>query len=92
MNSDVAGVLIEFISILGNVLFIAVLVRALISWFMPNDGTGLGRVLYDITEPILRPIRRLLPPVGGIDFSPILAIILIQLVSHVLQQAIQNST
>lgn len=51
---------------------------------MPNDGTGLTRILNDITEPILGPIRRVLPPVSGIDFSPILALIIIQIVSFIL--------
>jgi YggT family protein len=78
------GLITTFISILGNVLFFAILIRALLSWFMPNDGTGLTRVLQDITEPVLQPIRRILPPVSGIDFSPIVAMVLIQVVSSVL--------
>lgn len=73
-----------FISILATVLTLAVFVRALLSWFMPNDSTGLTRVLLDITEPVLRPIRRILPPVSGIDFSPIVAMIAIQVVSNIL--------
>ena len=79
-----ADVLIDFIRILSWALLIAIIVRALLSWFVPNDGTGMTRVLLDITEPVLAPIRRMLPPVGGIDFSPILALILIQLASYVL--------
>jgi YggT family protein len=55
------------------------------SWVMPTQsGSGLMRVLFDITEPVLAPVRRILPPVSGIDFSPILAIILIQIVNYVL--------
>jgi len=80
----VANVIVSFISILSYVLVIAIIVRALLSWFMPAGGTGLSRVLVDVTEPVLAPIRRLLPSVGGIDFSPILAILLVQLVSRVL--------
>ena len=78
------SVLSQFISILGMVLVFAILIRALMSWFMPADGSGFMRVLLDITEPILAPIRRILPPVGGIDFSPILAMVLIYAVSAVL--------
>jgi YggT family protein len=77
-------VIITFISILATVLTLAVFIRALMSWIMPNDSTGLTRVLQDITEPVLRPIRRVLPPVSGIDFSPIVAMIVIQVVSQVL--------
>ncbi len=41
-------------------------------------NSSVGRILVDITEPILGPIRRLLPSAGGIDFSPIVAIIALQ--------------
>ena len=58
---------------------------------MPQDGSGLTRVLLDITEPILAPIRRVLPPVAGIDFSPILALILVQLVSQLVTQLLASS-
>ena len=82
---------ITFIHILGTVLMIAIIIRALMSWIMPQDGSGLTRVLLDITEPILAPIRRVLPPVSGIDFSPLLAIILLQLVSQLTTQLLASS-
>lgn len=85
------AVLAQFISILGTVLVFAILIRALMSWFMPADGSGFMRVLLDITEPILAPIRRILPPLGGIDFSPILAMVLIYAVSAVLQSLIASA-
>jgi YggT family protein len=86
-----ADIVISFINILTTVLFVAILVRALMSWIMPNDSTGLSRVLVDVTEPVLAPIRRILPPVGGIDFSPILAMVLIQIVGRVLASLVANS-
>lgn len=82
---------ITFIHILANVLLIAIIVRALMSWIMPQDSSGFTRVLLDITEPILAPIRRVLPPVSGIDFSPILAMILVQLVSSLATQLLASS-
>lgn len=83
--------IITFIHILATVLVIAIIIRALMSWIMPQDGSGLTRVLLDITEPILAPIRRVLPPVAGIDFSPILAMILVQLVSQLVTQLLASS-
>lgn len=77
-------ILAQFVSILGTVLTFAILIRALMSWFMPAGGGGMMSVLLDITEPVLAPIRRVLPPVGGIDFSPLLAIVLVQIVSQVM--------
>lgn len=81
-----------FISILGSVLSFAIIIRALMSWVMPVDGSGLTRVLVDVTEPVLAPIRRVLPPVGGIDFSPLLAIILINVVSQLLVRLLVASS
>jgi YggT family protein len=80
-----------FINILGTVLSFAIFARALLSWFMPAGGSGFARVLQDITEPVLAPIRRVLPPVGGIDFSPLLAIVLVQVVSNVLVSLLVTS-
>jgi YggT family protein len=80
----VIEILRTFISLLGTVLWVAILIRALMSWVMPQDSSGLSRVLIEITEPVLAPIRRVLPSLGGIDFSPFLAIILIQVVQTIL--------
>ena len=76
----ITDTLVTFISILGTVLSLAIIIRALMSWVMPVNGAGFSRVLIDVTEPILAPIRRWLPPLGGIDFSPLIAIIAIQVV------------
>jgi YggT family protein len=49
------------------------LARVLISWVSPNPYHPAVRTLYDLTEPVLRPCRSLLPAYQGIDFSPIVA-------------------
>lgn len=56
------------------------LARILLSWFQPNPYHPVVRFLYQSTEPVLAPFRRLLPPLGGIDFSPILAFFVLQIV------------
>ena len=56
-----------------------VIIRALISWFNPDPRNQLYRLLYDITEPVLLRIRRILPDMRGIDISPIVLILLIHL-------------
>lgn len=83
--------LIDFVRILGTVLWVSILIRALMSWIMPGGGGGLTSVLADITEPILSPIRRVLPPISGIDFSPLLAIILINVVENLLINVLASS-
>jgi YggT family protein len=55
------------------------------------DAGAFGRLLADITEPIVGPIRRVLPPVGGFDLSPILAIILVQILGSFLAQLANNA-
>ena len=53
-----------------------VIIRALISWVNPDPWNPIVRVLYQVTEPVLRPIRRMLP-MTGIDFSPVIVILAI---------------
>ncbi len=72
--------LIQFINILVTVLYVAILARVLLSWFRIGPDSSLMpmvRIVYQITEPVLAPIRRLLPGMGAIDLSPMIAIILI---------------
>jgi YggT family protein len=51
------------------------------SWFNPQLSGRIGRVLFDLTEPVLAPIRRVLPQGQALDFSPLVAFLLLQLVS-----------
>ena len=55
------------------------LARVLIGWFQVDPYNPLVRALYQLTEPLLAPIRRLLPPAGMFDFSPIVGFIVIRL-------------
>ncbi len=73
-----AGVLDVFFFILSVIQWL-VIVAAVISWLNPDPRNPIVQFLYRSTEPILRPFRRLLPPgrTGGIDFSPILVILVI---------------
>jgi YggT family protein len=78
--SDLAGI----IQLLFTVLSFAIIGRALLSWFDPRMQSSIGRVLVEITEPIIAPIRRVVPSLGMIDISPIIALILIQLLSRLI--------
>jgi YggT family protein len=53
--------------------------RVLLSWFRHNPHNPLIKFVYEITEPVLAPFRRIIPMVGAIDFSPIVAIIALRL-------------
>jgi YggT family protein len=53
-----------------------IIIRALISWVSPNPYNPIVRFLYRATEPVLRPVRRIIPLGGmGIDFSPVIVIL-----------------
>lgn len=53
-------------------------IYVILSWFGDRGGNPLGSILAQIIEPILRPARRLLPPIGGLDLSPLIVILLLQ--------------
>lgn len=74
-----------FISTLAGVLTLAIFVRVILSWIRVQLPLGLNEFVFGVTEPILGPIRRALPFMGGIDFSPFIAIILIELVARILR-------
>ena len=76
--------LIGLIGLAGQALTLVLIAGALISWVVPDPSNPLVRLLSRITEPILSPIRRLLPPMGGMDFSPLIAIIAIQFLTRML--------
>lgn len=68
-----------FIVTLCQVLTIAVVARAIVSWFPVSPGNRLVALLYHVTEPILEPLRRIVPRIGMIDITPLIAIILFQI-------------
>ena len=74
----------EFLSILLTVLYIAILARVLLSWFPINPSNPLVRLLWDITEPILAPLRRVIPRIGMFDLSPLAAFLVITFLAQAL--------
>lgn len=65
-----------------NLFVIAIFVRVILSWFPLAPGGAMSSVysvLYTVTEPVLGPIRRMLPSVGMLDISPIVVIVLVQI-------------
>ncbi|MGZ8512550.1 MAG: YggT family protein [Candidatus Limnocylindria bacterium] len=75
--------LLTFIQLLAYVVWFLLLARVVLSWTNPRGGGGLVAFIYQATEPILAPIRRLLPPTAGIDFSPLVAILLLGVIIRV---------
>ncbi len=66
-----SGFLVVFLQVLVTVLWLMVVARVLLSWVNPTLEGPVGRFLFDTTEPLLAPIRRILPQSGMVDFSPL---------------------
>jgi YggT family protein len=76
---NTTSILITFLNSVNLILWVSILARVLMSWFAVDSAAGpVVRLLDDITEPILGRLRRIIPPIGMIDITPIVAIILIQ--------------
>jgi YggT family protein len=73
-----------FINVLASALVVIVLVRVLLSWVPLRLPLGLGDLVFTVSETVLGPIRRALPSMGGLDLSPFVAVILIQVVQAIL--------
>jgi YggT family protein len=71
-----------------NIYIFIVVARAIISWVNPDPYNPIVRFLYIATEPVLRYVRRLMPIVSGIDFSPIIVMIALFFIDQVLVQSI----
>lgn len=79
---------IWLIEAIVQILIIAIVARALVSWFRADPRHPLIQVLNAITEPILGPLRRIIPPMGTFDITPIVAIILLEVIGRVLVYAL----
>ena len=72
-----------FIYVFCQLLSLIIVARALLSWIVPNPYEQPMRFLYEVTEPILAPLRRIIPRIGMIDITPIVAIIILQVLAEV---------
>ncbi len=75
----------NFLRLLFLALYVVLLGRVIMSWVNPRFDSPVGRFLFETTEPILQPIRRVLPPMGMIDFSPIVAFLLLSVIAAALR-------
>lgn len=75
---------VVILAIIINFLIIIIVIRAIVSWISPDPYNPIVRAIYAITEPILMPLRGILPVAGGFDLTPIIAILLLLLVRTLL--------
>jgi YggT family protein len=84
------NLLANFIDFVFTLLNLAILARVLLSWVRVSPYHPAVEFLYRITEPILAPLRRVIPPVGMVDISPVIALLLLQIVQQVLVAIIRG--
>lgn len=77
---------LRFVDILTNALMVAILIRAILSWFPISRENPFAQVVYQVTEPILAPLRRVVPSIGVIDITPLVAIFLLQMINVLIFQ------
>jgi YggT family protein len=82
------NIILGFANVLGVVLDIykcIIIIRALISWVNPDPYNPIVQALTRLTEPVLRPLRKLAPPYKvGVDLSPLIAILIILFLDYAL--------
>jgi len=80
---------VEFVLVciryLCEVLTLAIIFRVILFWFSPSPTHRLAIILLQITEPFLRPLRRIIPRAGTLDFTPLAAIVILMLISYLLR-------
>ena len=76
---DIIGLVRLLFELYALILF----VRVMLSWIQIDPSNPLARIVYQLTEPLLAPIRQLLPQGGGLDLSPIVAFIALLIVEQI---------
>jgi YggT family protein len=79
----VIEILVLFINALSQLLVILVIISVILSYFM-DPYHPIRRSIDGVVEPMLAPIRRIVPPLGMIDLSPLVLIILIQVLANII--------
>lgn len=80
------GLLISFLTLVLEAYLIVILIRVVFSWVSPFPTNPVSRLAWRLTEPVLAPIRRALPPMSGIDLSPLVVWLVLIVVLGFLRQ------
>lgn len=74
--------LLKLIVLTLNLYTFTLFIQAILSWVGPGVSNPAGSILWSINEPLLRPVRRLIPPLSGLDLSPLVAILVLQVLNR----------
>ena len=80
--------MISIINIAFEILTYIIFIRVILSWFSHNPYQPIIKLIYQISDFVLSPIRNVVSPIGGIDISPIIAIFMIQLIKNIILKSL----
>ena len=80
----------QLLELLYDIFFYSILISAVLSWFAPRGYNPAVVLLHSLTEPLLRTVRGVLPPLGGVDLSPLVALIALQFAKMVVFPPLQQ--
>lgn len=83
--------LVLIIELFPGFFSLIILVSVLLSWVTPSPYNPVVQTIYGISEPLLAPFRRIIPPIAGLDVTPVAALLCFQLIGGVLRQTILNA-
>ena len=87
--STLAWSIPELVALLLNVFLFAILIQVILSWINPGGYNPAANLIHGLTEPLLRPARNLIPPVSGLDLSPMLVMVALVLLKMLLLPPLQ---
>ena len=80
----------ELLDLLINIYLYGILIQVILSWVSPGNYNPAVALLYSLTAPVLRPAQRLLPPMGGFDFSPMVVMIVLYLMGMLVVEPLRD--
>lgn len=75
-----------FAGLLLQILWLGIFIRVLLSWFPINPSNPIIKIIFEVTEPVLAPFRRVIPRIGMFDLSPLAALMVIGFLQNGLQR------
>ena len=77
--------IIQLLTLATWIYIIAIVVMIIVSWIQPGSHNPVLHLIHQITYPLLRPIQRMIPDMGGLDFSPLVAIVLLTIIQYAIK-------
>ena len=74
----------QLVNVIFDILYWILIARILISWFPHDPYNSFIKVIYQVSDPILEPFKRLIPPIGMVDISPIVAFLALSFLKNVI--------